>query len=78
MVAYRIAREAETEPYGTAYQLDLENMYNDYMSEITHPEKAGKKVIESVAKEIKTFFKKSADAEEENRGRTHSVIFKPV
>lgn len=68
MIAYRIQKEEKTQPYGNAYLLDIEDMFNDYMSENMKEEEAGKKVIESVAEELTKFFKKSADAEEEIRG----------
>lgn len=63
MVAYRVTKEEDTEPYGKAYQLNLEEMFNDYMSESPQEEEAAKKVIESVLHELKRFFDKSADAE---------------
>lgn len=65
MIAYRVQREKKTEPFGKAYLLDLEEMFNDYMSENMKENDAGKKVIESVALEVKKFFKKSGEAEQE-------------
>lgn len=65
MVAYRVQREIKTEPFGKAYLLDIEDMFNDFMSENMKEEDAGKKVVESVIKEIKKFFDKSAKAEQE-------------
>jgi len=65
MIAYRIQKEEKTHPYGKSYHLDLEEMFNDYMSEDMQPHDAGKKVIESVVKEIKKFFERSAKAEAE-------------
>lgn len=62
-IAYRVQKEPETHPYGKAYQLDLEEMFNDFMSENMKEEKAGQEVIKSVIEEVKKFFKKSADAE---------------
>lgn len=67
MVAYRIQREEKTEPYGKAYWLNLEDMFNDYMSENMEEEEAGKKVVEGVVDEIKKFFSKSSKAEEQMR-----------
>lgn len=64
-LAYRIQKEPETHPYGTAYALNLEDMFSDYMSDNINEEQAANKVIESTAKEIKKFFKKSAEAENE-------------
>lgn len=62
-VAYRIQKEADTEPYGRAYQLNLEEMFNDFMSDNMKEEQAGKQVIKSVTEEVKKFFSKSAEAE---------------
>ena len=65
MIAYRVQRDKHTEPYGKAYMLDLEDMFNDFMSENIKEEEAGKKVVESVVSELKKFFEKSAKAEAE-------------
>jgi hypothetical protein len=40
MVAYRVTKEEDTEPYGKAYQLNLEEMFNDYMSESPQEERS--------------------------------------
>jgi hypothetical protein len=76
MIAYRIQKERNTEPYGKAYLLDVEDMFNDYMSENMKEEEAGKKVIESVVREMKKFFDKSADAEQEAKGDEAGVVLK--
>jgi len=68
MIAYRIQREEQTEPFGKAYLLDVEDMFNDFMSENMKEEDAGKRVIESVVSEIKRFFQKSGQAEQELKG----------
>lgn len=65
MIAYRVQREQKTEPFGKSYLLDVEDMFNDFMSENMKEEDAGQKVIESVISEIKKFFDKSAKAEQE-------------
>ena len=65
IVAYRCQQEEKTEPYGKAYMLNLEEMFNDFMSENMKEEDAGKKVIHSVLLELKNFFEKSAEAEKE-------------
>ena len=69
MMAYRIQREEKTEPYGKAYMLNIEEMFNDFMGENMEEEAAGKKVIENVAQEVKKFFEKSAEAEKELQSR---------
>lgn len=66
-IAYRVQNLSDTEPYGRAYALNMEDMFNDFMSENMTEEEAGKKVMESVVKEIKKFFKRSAEAEQEVR-----------
>ena len=63
MIAYRVQREKDTEPYGKSYLLDLEEMFNDYMSENIEEEKAGEMVINGVVKELRKFFEKSFEAE---------------
>lgn len=67
MVAYRVQKQEKTHPYGKSYMLDVEDMFNDYMSENMKEEEAGKKVIESVVDEIQKFFSKSAKAEADMR-----------
>ena len=64
-LAYRVQKEPETEPYGTAYLVDLEEMFNDFMGEGMKEEKAGEKVIDSLVLEINKFFEKSAKAQTE-------------
>ncbi len=64
-VAYRVQKEPDTEPYGRAYQLNLEEMFNDFMADNMKEEQAGKEVIKSVVEEVKKFFKKTAVAEAE-------------
>jgi hypothetical protein len=67
MIAYRIQKEEKTHPFGKAYMLDIEDMFNDFMSENMEEEEAGQKVIESVVEELKKFFTKSGKAEQEMR-----------
>lgn len=65
-LAYRVSKEEKTEPYGKAYALNLEEMFNDLMGENdVKEEEAGKKVIEGVLNEIKKFFDRSAQAEKD-------------
>jgi hypothetical protein len=64
-LAYRVQKEPETHPYGIAYSLNLEDMFNDFMSDNINEDQAAKKVVESTVKEIKKFFKKTAEAEQE-------------
>jgi len=67
-IAYRVQKEEETHPYGKAYSLDVEGMYEDYISDDDYDEsKAGKEVMKSIVSEIRNFFNKSAEAENELR-----------
>jgi len=66
VLAYRVAKEEKTEPYGRSYSLNLEEMFNDFMGENDmKEEQAGKKVIEGVLNELRKFFDKSASAEKD-------------
>jgi len=62
-LAYRVQKEQETQPYGKAYLIDLEEMFNDFMSENMNKEKAGRKVIKSLSEEINEFFARSTKAQ---------------
>lgn len=67
-IAFRIQKESETHPYGNAYALKIEDMFDDLMSEDDMDEvKAGKLVMKAVAKELTSFFEKSDEAEQEER-----------
>lgn len=63
-VAYRVSKQEETHPYGKAYMLSVEDMFDDFISEYDEGE-AVKMVITEVSKEIKRFFEKSEEAEYE-------------
>jgi hypothetical protein len=65
MIAYRIQKEEKTHPYGKARLLDLEEMFNDFMSENMKEKEAGKKVMQNLIEEIQKFFLRTADAEKE-------------
>lgn len=65
--AFRVQKEKDTHPYGTAYKIDLEEMFNDFVSEKGDEEKAGKAVIKAVKNELDRFFKKSFEAEQDLR-----------
>jgi hypothetical protein len=77
-LAYRVQKEKDTEPYGKAYPLDLEEMFNDLMGENMKEEEAGKEIIKGISKEIKEFFSKSlkAQAEIEDEGEQRPVVLK--
>lgn len=65
IMAYRVQKEKETHPYGKAYELNLENIFNDLMAENGDESKSGHGVIKTVGEQFKKFFKKSVDAEQE-------------
>jgi hypothetical protein len=62
-IAYRVQKENITHPYGASYCLNVEDMYNDLLSEYGDEEKCGKIVINSVVAEFISFFKKSHKSE---------------
>jgi len=69
-LAFRVQKENQTHPYGKAYPLPIEEMFHDFLSdEDVDQMKAGKKVIESVNKEIRRFFDKSVEAERDERSQ---------
>lgn len=62
-IAYRIQKESKTEPYGTAYPLNIEDMFGDLITDMNE-EKAAKHIKKAVIAEFKSFFRKSAEAQE--------------
>lgn len=66
-LAYRVQKEDKTHPYGKSYSLDLEEMYNDLVSDDYKEIKAGEVVMKAVAKEFKDFFDQSVSAEKQLR-----------
>lgn len=70
LISFRIQKENKTHPYGSAYVIPVEEMFQDFLSDEKIDEvKAGKKVMESIAKEIRKFFEKSVEAESEEKDR---------
>jgi hypothetical protein len=66
-IAYRVQKEEKTHPFGKAYLLDVEGMYEDLISDNIDEEKAGNTVIKSVGEEMRSFFVKSAEADKDVR-----------
>jgi hypothetical protein len=63
-IAFKIQNRIDTHPYGKAYLLDFENIFNTFMSEKgADEEKIGEKVAHTLIDEIKRFFKMSSDAQ---------------
>ena len=48
IMAYRVQKEEKTHPYGRAYLLDIESMFNEFLEDMEEKE-AGKKVIEAIS-----------------------------
>ncbi len=67
IMAFRVQKQEDTAPYGKSYLLDLEEMFNDYMGDDYKPEDAAQQCIQAVTEEVKKFFKKSVDAENDIR-----------
>ena len=70
IISFRIQKENKTHPYGAAYAMPIEDMFQDFLSDEDIDEvAAGKKVMESVSKEIRKFFDKSVEAERDERDK---------
>ena len=67
-IAYRVQKEARTHPFGKAYPLDIEAMFEDLITDDEMNERtAGEEIIKAIAEDLKNFFKKSSNADKENR-----------
>ena len=67
-LAFRIQKESQTHPYGSAYPLPVESMFNDFLTDSDGDEnEVSKQLIEAIGKEINNFFEKSSKAEESSR-----------
>lgn len=62
-LAYRIQKESKTEPYGSAYPLDVEEMFGDLITDMDE-EKAAEKIKKALVAEFNNFFQKSEEAQE--------------
>ena len=54
-IVFRVQKEENTHPYGTAYPIQVEEMYDDILSDEMDEEKAGKEVIKSISEEMRKF-----------------------
>lgn len=78
-VAYRVQKDDKTHPYGKSYRLDIEEMYDDLMSEEEMTEKkAVVQVVEAVGKELNKFFQESLKAEKEIKHSEFDAIGDPL
>lgn len=62
-LAYRIQKENKTAPYGEAYSLDIEGMFEDLITDMDE-NKATEHIKKAIHEEFKNFFKKSVEAQE--------------
>jgi hypothetical protein len=62
--AYRIQNESQTEPYGKAYPIDLEKMFEDIIPDMSE-EEAGGVIADALVEEFNNFFDKSAKLDKE-------------
>jgi hypothetical protein len=77
-LAYRVQNAAESHPYGSAYELDVEAIYADLLADNVDESKAAQKVIESVGEEFKKFFEKSKKAEQrQSAGDVSPIMARP-
>ena len=78
-MAYRVQKDDKTHPYGKSYRLDIEEMYDDLMSEEEMTEKkAVVQVVEAVGKELNKFFQESLKAEKEIKHSEFDAIGDPL
>jgi hypothetical protein len=59
--AYRIQNESETEPYGKAYPIDIERMFEDLIPDMSEDE-AGGVIADALIEEFNNFFDKNTIA----------------
>lgn len=67
-ISFRVQKEEKTEPFGRAYPMNIEDMFEDLISDYK-PEEAGKRIMVAVTTEVKKFFDRSAIAERELRDK---------
>lgn len=63
--AYRIQNENETQPYGRAYPINLEQAYEDLVSDYSE-EEVGEYIAKALVEEFKNFFEKSVEAQRDS------------
>jgi hypothetical protein len=67
-ISFRVQKDEKTEPFGRAYPMDIEEMFEDLVTDYK-PEEAGRKIMAAVTTEVKKFFDRSAIAEKELRDK---------
>lgn len=63
IICFRVQNKEHTEPFGSAYQLDVKGMFKDMVKEDKND--IGEKIIDYLISEINQFFIQSAKAEQE-------------
>ena len=66
-IAYRVQKQEKTHPFGRSYLLDVEEMFEDFMTDEIGEETAAQRVVETIADELNKFFQRSKEAEEDIR-----------
>jgi hypothetical protein len=64
-IAYRVVKEKDTQPYGKAFPLEVEEMFEDLIGDRMNEEIAGKRVMEAICGEVEKFFQKCVRAEQD-------------
>ena len=63
-LAYRIQNESDSEPYGKAYPLEIEKMFEDLIPDMSE-EEAGGVIAQALVQEFRNFFDKSSKIQRE-------------
>jgi hypothetical protein len=64
-LAFRVQKNVDTQPYGHAYGIDIEELYEDMLGDDLEDKKIALEIGKAVIKEIKEFFTQSAKSEKE-------------
>jgi hypothetical protein len=60
-IAYRAQNEEKTHPYGKAFNIDVEGIFEDYLEDDEEGDKIGEMVAKAIAEDVRFFFKKNAE-----------------
>jgi len=63
IIAFRAQNKGKTEPFGTAYLLDINGMFREMLEEGIKSKEIGEKLIHYITEEVFNFFKLSTEAE---------------
>lgn len=61
-ISFRIQNSEKTHPYGKAYKIPIEDLWNEIMTEDLNEEAAANEIMKLITKEIKDFFSKNVNA----------------